>query len=90
MRTVSAREANQSFSRILSAAANGEEVVITRRGTPVAKLVPVRDEAKAARREAAIRRMLEMLRKGVNLGGNAWPGREVIYDEATGIRPWPR
>jgi prevent-host-death family protein len=89
MRTVSAREANQSFSRILSAAAAGEEVVITRRGIPVAKLVPVRDEAKTARREAAIRRMREMLEKGVSLGGNAWPGREVIYDEATGLRPWP-
>jgi prevent-host-death family protein len=89
MRTVSAREANQSFSRILSAAAAGEEVVITRRGIPVAKLVPVRDEAKTARREAAIRRMREMLEKGVSLGGNAWPGREVIYDEATGLRPCP-
>lgn len=90
MRTVSAREANQSFSRILRAAADGEEVVITRRGTPVAKLVPMRDEAKAARREAAIRRMMAMLEKGVSLGGNAWPGREVIYDEATGIKPCPK
>ena len=42
MRTVSAREANQQFSKLLEAAVGGEEVTITRRGVPVAKLVPCR------------------------------------------------
>jgi antitoxin (DNA-binding transcriptional repressor) of toxin-antitoxin stability system len=37
MRSVSAREANQQFARILGEAPNGEEVVITRRGQPVAR-----------------------------------------------------
>ena len=40
MRAVSAREANQSFSRILHEAEGGESVVITRRGKPVAVLAP--------------------------------------------------
>ena len=40
MRTVSAREANQQFARILGEAANGEEIVITSRGKPVAVLTP--------------------------------------------------
>jgi prevent-host-death family protein len=35
---VSAREANQAFSRILGEAEAGEEIVITRRGKPVATL----------------------------------------------------
>ena len=41
MKTVSAREANQNFSKLLKRAADGEKVVITRRGKPVARLEPV-------------------------------------------------
>lgn len=42
-RTVSLRDANQHFARLMREVTDtGEEVVITRRGTPVAKLVPVR------------------------------------------------
>jgi prevent-host-death family protein len=40
MLTISAREANHQFSRILERAANGETVTITRRGVPVARMVP--------------------------------------------------
>jgi len=39
MRTVTAREANQSFSKVLAEVENGETVLITKRGKPVAKLV---------------------------------------------------
>jgi len=45
MRAVTAREANQSFSRILKAAESGESVVITRRGEPVAIIAPYRRSA---------------------------------------------
>jgi len=38
MRTLSAREANQRFARILGEASAGEEIVITCRGKPVAVL----------------------------------------------------
>ena len=55
MRTVSAREANQPFSRLLEGAVEGEEVTITRRGVPAAKLVPIVDAREAdANRRAAI------------------------------------
>lgn len=40
MRTVSIREANQSFSRLLREVEAGETVVITRQGKPVAQLSP--------------------------------------------------
>ncbi len=40
MRSVTAREANQAFSRILKEAESGESVVITRRGQPVAIIAP--------------------------------------------------
>ncbi|MCB1887601.1 MAG: type II toxin-antitoxin system prevent-host-death family antitoxin [Rhodocyclaceae bacterium] len=38
MRTVSIRDANQSFSRLIREVEAGETVVITRQGKPVAKL----------------------------------------------------
>ncbi len=68
MKTVSAREANQGFSRLLAAAAAGEEIVITRRGMPVAKLVPVTD-GDTAHRRAAQRQLLAALKRGAHLGG---------------------
>lgn len=91
MLTLSSREANQNFARVIRAAAGGEEVVITRRGVPVAKVVPVvtAEDNAAAERKAAIERTRERLKKGFSLGGNAWPGREILYDDALGIAPWP-
>jgi prevent-host-death family protein len=40
MRTVSIREANQNFSRLVKEVEAGETVVITRQGKPVAELIP--------------------------------------------------
>jgi prevent-host-death family protein len=76
MRNVSAREANQGFSKLLARVAKGEEVVITRHGKPVARLVPVQDAAAAKRREAAIKRMIKMMERGFPLGG-----RRFTHDE---------
>lgn len=45
MTTVSVVEAKTHLSRLLEAAVAGEEVVITRNGVPVARLVPVREPA---------------------------------------------
>ncbi len=39
--TITAREANQNFSRLLREVATGKEFVITRSGTPIATLAPV-------------------------------------------------
>jgi prevent-host-death family protein len=83
MLTFSSRAANRNFARVIRAAAAGEEVVITRHGVPVAKVVPVekpRDDADV-RREAAIKRTRERLKKGFDLGGSAWPGREALYED---------
>ena len=40
MRTVSLMTANQEFSRLIRDVERGEDIVITRRGRPIAKLVP--------------------------------------------------
>jgi prevent-host-death family protein len=78
MRTVTAREANQSFSKLLREVAAGEEVVITLRGKPVARLSRIAEE-KAAERERLAKEMVEMLRKGWHLG-DIRVDRDEIYD----------
>ena len=39
---VGLREANQAFSRIMKAVRRGEEVLVTERGKPLARIVPMR------------------------------------------------
>jgi prevent-host-death family protein len=40
-KTISLRDANQTFARCVRAVEAGEEYVITRNGEPVARLVPI-------------------------------------------------
>ena len=63
---VGAFEAKTHFASLLERAARGEEIVITRHGTPVAKLVPLSADNRERRREA-IRRLKEFS-KGQTLG----------------------
>ena len=53
MRAITARDANQSFSELLSSVEQGEEVVITKRGRPVAVLSPYQHPERTPEREAA-------------------------------------
>ena len=72
---ISLREANQHFAKYVRAVEErGRAFVITRRGAPVARLVPV--EESAVRRltpaqQAARRRALERMRRGWDLGRGA-------------------
>jgi prevent-host-death family protein len=79
MRTVSARDANQKFSKPLAEAEKGREIVITRRGVPVARLVPVAPKLTLKERERAIKRMIAMMEKGFDLGGLRFK-RDELYD----------
>lgn len=42
METVNIHQAKTNFSRLLSRVENGEEIVISNRGIPIAKLIPFR------------------------------------------------
>jgi prevent-host-death family protein len=84
MSTVSAREANQHFSKFLDAASRGEEVTITRRGKPVAKLVPIQvaeDLAEVARKDKRREEALEFFRKGVPSRSQEPWTRDELYEE---------
>lgn len=68
MRHVGAFEAKNTLGSLLDLVEKGEEVVITRRGKPVARLVPNTSEVN---RESARRAVedIRKMRKGVTLGG---------------------
>ena len=76
MRSITAREANQSFSRVLRDAEKGDSIVITRRGRPVAVLAPYR-HVHGSGRERAIERIVALMREGLPLGGRRFTRDEM-------------
>ena len=72
-------EANQHLSRYIEAVREGGEIIITRRGLPVAKLVGIEETAElSATQEEARHRTLARMRKGYSLGGRA-PQRDSLH-----------
>ena len=59
MAEVGAFEAKNKLSELLERVQSGEEITITRRGQPIAKLVPVRAETDRDRARAAAARIRE-------------------------------
>ena len=78
MIVIGAFEAKNTLSALLDRVEKGEEITITRRGKPVAKLTGTGHDP--ARREAAIKAAADLLEmsKGVTLGGISI--RELIDD----------
>ena len=79
MKTVTAAEANRQFSAVLRQVAQGERVLVTSRGKPVATIEPVRPPSRTAM-SAAKRRLLEHL-DSLPVSGQArdWT-RDELYD----------
>ena len=69
MRTVSARKANHEFSELLSRVERGEEVLITKRGKPVALLCPYRPPLLTPERQRALDHAIEVMTQGLPWGG---------------------
>ena len=68
-RTISLREANQSFARCVREVEAGEELVITRNGNPVARLVPAKQHrVLTPEQEAAWQRLKAAMDKGWDIG----------------------
>ena len=77
---VSLREANQHFSRYIEAVERGEEVIITRRGRPVAKIVKVsrlREPTPAQRRAW---NLIKSSARDLNIGKIS---RDELHERAT-------
>ncbi len=72
MKTISASEAKTHFARLLERVAKGERIVITRHGTPVARLVPFAKPDGERARRAISRLKASASRKGRRLDGLSW------------------
>jgi prevent-host-death family protein len=70
MITVGAFEAKTHLSALLDRVAGGEEVIITKHGKPVARLVGA-DHIDRSRASEAIEK-LKQLRQGIRLDGLSW------------------
>jgi prevent-host-death family protein len=78
LRRISLREANQHLSRYVRSVEQGHEVVITRRGRPVARLVAVDEERRLnPEQEAALARTRQRMDRGYDLGGEMPPRDEL-------------
>lgn len=80
MRSISLREANQTFSACIAEVEQGEHLVVERRGVPIAEIIPFRRTAGTKDREAALKRLLEKLDRGLPLGGEKFPSRDDLYE----------
>lgn len=70
MRTVGAFEAKTHLSEILEKASRGEETIITKRGVPIAKVIPVEKESSAIKPN--LLQEFRQLRKKLTLGNLSW------------------
>ena len=83
IRELSLRDANQSFAKLIRDVEAGQEVLITRRGKPVAKIVPVHGGKRVLtpEQEAAWARTCKLMEQGgIDLGGYKFR-REDAYEE---------
>jgi len=77
-KTVSAADANRKFSQLLQGVRRGKSYVVTSHGRPVAKLIPV--EEQAGTREAAWKALMERLDKQPVQDIGHWT-RDELYED---------
>ncbi len=80
MKAVGAFEAKNKLSALLDLVENGEEVVITRHGREVARLVPARGVANRNEAHAAIQRIRARAQQA-KLGSFDWNEWKAYRDE---------
>jgi prevent-host-death family protein len=80
-RELTLRDANQRFAHYVKAVEQGEVFVITRRGKPVARLVPIETGKRVLtpEQQAARERARECMQEGWDLGGFTF-NRDELYE----------
>jgi prevent-host-death family protein len=65
-KTISLRDANQRFARVVREVEGGTEYVVTRRGEPVVRIVPARPGKRVPtpEQQAAFQRLIKTAREG--------------------------
>jgi prevent-host-death family protein len=76
---IGAFEAKNKFSWLLDRVEQGEEIVITRHGRPVARLVPIKAEVDHSQAHAALQRMRDRATQS-RLGAFDWAALKTDRD----------
>jgi len=71
MLQISLREANQHLSQYIEEVNAGKEIIITKRGTPVARLMPIKQKSASLNetQKLAWERLSKSMKQGYALGG---------------------
>ncbi|MCL2441762.1 MAG: type II toxin-antitoxin system prevent-host-death family antitoxin [Treponema sp.] len=75
---IGAYEAKTHFSQVLDRVAKGTEYIVSKRGKPVAKIIPIEQEKKMTRKEA-INALIELRKQYRGVPGD-FNIREAIED----------
>lgn len=77
---VSIRDANQRLSQYLERVEQGTEIIITRRGKPIARVLPIEDRPRLSdAQQSARERLRQRMERGYALGG-ARVDRETLHE----------
>lgn len=77
---ISIRDANQHLSRYLERVEQGTEIIITRRGKPIARVLPIESRPRLSDAQRAAReRLRERMKRGYALGG-VRTNRETLHE----------
>lgn len=79
MKTITASNANRGFSNLLREVSKGEEIMITSRGTPVAKVISVKSTV--LQKNAMKELLLSRLKTQIATGSRNWT-RNELYEDA--------
>jgi len=82
---ISVTDAKAQLTDLVRRAEAGEEVVLTRHGHEVARLVAVAPSVSPAARRAAIERILAETRGKALPGPSAARSQDFLYDDETGL-----
>ena len=77
---VSLREANQHFSRCIEAVERGAEIIITRRGRPIAKIVKVSRLREPTAAQLRAWKLIKSSARELNIGKLV---RDELHERAT-------
>lgn len=70
METIGSFEAKTHWSALLEKVASGQEIIITKRGKPIARVIPERDDNQDTLNEAI--QTIKRLRQNTTLNGIDW------------------
>ncbi|MHB1201943.1 MAG: type II toxin-antitoxin system Phd/YefM family antitoxin [Acidithiobacillus sp.] len=76
---VSLREANQHLSKYIEMASQGSEIIVTKRGHPMARIAPIEAGGQMSdAQKSALERTRARMREGYSLGGEGFD-REAAH-----------